>query len=87
MKRLAELRQRARFRWHAFIAALSISMPVLLTQLQVVDLKPIIQRFGISPEVAAIIVALIPFYIALLKPMVHFEDQNDCKEQTSSGQP
>jgi hypothetical protein len=77
MKSLAEFRQRARFRWHSFIAALIGSLPILLQQLQVIDLKPILQHFGISPEVAALFVALMPFYISMLQPMIRMEDHKD----------
>jgi hypothetical protein len=78
MTSMRELRARVRFRWHAFLAALSVALPVLLDQLQVVDLKPILGRY-MSAEVVAIVVGLMPFYIALLKPMVHFEDHKDSK--------
>ena len=78
MKMLREHLARVRFRWHAFLAAFSVALPVLLDQLQVVDLKPLLGRY-VSPELAAVLVALIPFYIAMLKPMIHFEDQNQHK--------
>lgn len=78
MNRLREMRARVRIRWHSFLAALSIALPVLLDQLQVIDLKPLLSRY-MSGEVVGLLVGLMPFYIALLKPMIHFEDHKDCK--------
>ena len=49
---------------------------MLLDQLQVIDLKPLLGRY-MSAEVVALVVGLMPFYIALLKPMIHFEDRKD----------
>lgn len=69
---MSNIRARVRFRWHSFLAALSFSLPVLLDQLQVVDLKPLLSRY-MSTEVVVVLVGLMPFYIALLKPMVHFD--------------
>ncbi|MDB5603480.1 MAG: hypothetical protein JWP25_380 [Bradyrhizobium sp.] len=74
MNAIRDLRERVRIRWHALIAAFSVALPVLLEQLQVIDLKPLLLHY-MSPEVAAIMIALVPFYIALLKPMIHFEDR------------
>jgi hypothetical protein len=78
MTSMRDFRARVRFRWHAFLAALSVALPVFLDQLQVIDLKPILGRY-MSAEVVALVVGLMPFYIALLKPMIHFEDRNDSK--------
>jgi hypothetical protein len=73
MNALYALLLRLRFRWHAFLAALALALPVLLDQLQVIDLKPILLHF-MAPEWVALFVGLMPFYIALLKPMLHLED-------------
>ena len=76
MKAMADILARVKIRWHALIATFSFALPVLLQQLQVIDLKPLLTRY-MSAEVAAIVVALIPFYIAMLKPMIQIEDRKD----------
>ncbi|WP_315729826.1 hypothetical protein [Bradyrhizobium sp. SZCCHNRI2010] len=76
MDKLRDLRARVRFRWHAFIAAFTCATPVLLQQLQVIDLKPVLSHY-MSAELAAVVVGLLPFYIALLQPMIHIEDRKD----------
>jgi hypothetical protein len=80
MQRIRDTLSRVKIRWHSLIAATSVATPVLLTQLQVIDLKPFLSRY-MSIEVASIVVGLMPFYIALLKPMIHIEDrqETDCK--------
>jgi len=54
--------------WHAVAAAFVTAVPVLLDQLGVIDLKPILQHF-MAPETAALVVGLMPFVLAFLKPM------------------
>ena len=76
MKAMTAILARVKIRWHALIATFSFAFPVLLQQLQVIDLKPLLTRY-MSAEVAAIVVALIPFYIAMLKPMIQIEDRKD----------
>ncbi len=76
MDKVREFRARVRIRWHAFIAALTCATPVLLQQLQVIDLKPLLTQY-MSAELAAVVIGLLPFYIALLQPMIHFEDRKD----------
>ena len=76
MNSMREIWARVRFRWHSFLAALSIALPVLLDQLQVVDLRPLLGRY-LSGDIVALLVGLMPSYIALLKPMIHIEDRQD----------
>jgi hypothetical protein len=64
---------RVRLRWHALMVALVGALPVLLDQLQVIDLKPILHKFGLSDEVAALLIGLMPFYLAFIKPMLTVE--------------
>ncbi|WP_316194448.1 hypothetical protein [Bradyrhizobium sp. SZCCHNRI3052] len=80
MDKLRELRARVRFRLHAFFAAFICATPVLLQQLQVIDLKPLLQHY-MSAELAAVVIGLLPFYIAMLQPMIHLDDRKDrdCK--------
>lgn len=65
---------RIRVRWHALVVALCGAMPVLLDQLGVIDLKPILHHF-MNDEIAALVVGLMPFYIAFLKPMFRLEEE------------
>jgi hypothetical protein len=74
--RARDVARRVRVRWHAVIAAFSVAAPVLLQQLQVIDFKSVLQHY-MSPEIAGVLVGLLPFYIAMLKPMIHFEDHHD----------
>jgi hypothetical protein len=63
---------RLRVRWHAVAAAMCTAFPVLLDQLGIIDLKPVLLHFT-SEEYAALIVGLMPFVLAFLKPLVHLE--------------
>jgi hypothetical protein len=64
---------RVSVRWHALVVALLGALPVLLDQLQLIDLKPILHKFGLSDEVAALLIGLMPFYLAFIKPLISVE--------------
>jgi hypothetical protein len=66
---MANILSRVRVSWHALVAALVMALPILLQQLQVVDLKPLLAHY-LGDDWATLLVALMPFYIALLKPMI-----------------
>jgi hypothetical protein len=76
---MTNLLSRVRISWHAFLAALLTALPILLQQLQVVDLKPLLSHY-LGDDWAAVLVALMPFYIALLKPMVSVEPHEEPTE-------
>jgi hypothetical protein len=63
---------RIRVHWTAFAAALLTALPVLLDQLGVIDLKPILSHF-LPEEYAGLIVGLLPFVLAFLKPLIVME--------------
>jgi hypothetical protein len=63
---------RLKVRWQAVLAALLTALPVLLDQLGVIDLKPIFANFMPS-EYAGLIVGLLPFVLAFLKPLITVE--------------
>jgi hypothetical protein len=69
---MTKLLSRISISWHAFIAAVLTALPILLQQLQVIDLKPLLSHY-LGDDWAAVLVALMPFYIALLKPMISVE--------------
>jgi hypothetical protein len=71
------LLSRLRLRWEAVLAALVTALPVLLDQLGVIDLKPLLMHLGMSPEWAAVLVGLMPFVLAFLRPLVHVKDAQD----------
>lgn len=60
---------RLRVHWHAVAAALLTALPVLLDQLGVIDLKPILAHF-MPLEFAELVVGLLPFVLAFLKPLI-----------------
>lgn len=63
---------RIRVSWHALLAAFTMALPILLQQLQVIDLKPLLSHY-LGDDWATIIVALMPFYIAMLRPMISMD--------------
>lgn len=65
---------RVRVHWHAVVASFVAAAPVLLQQLQVIDLRPLLSQY-LGDDWAALLIALLPFYIAFLKPMLHIEDK------------
>lgn len=65
---------RLRVRLGALAAALITALPVLLDQLGVIDLKPILAHV-LPEEWAGLLVGLLPFVLAFLKPLVHLEPE------------
>jgi hypothetical protein len=63
---------RLKVRWQAVLAALLTALPVLLDQLGVIDLKPIFAHF-MPAEYAGLIMGLLPFVLAFLKPLITVE--------------
>jgi hypothetical protein len=76
---LAELKDlwaRVRVRWHAVALALVAALPTLFLYIEGIDLRPILAH--VLPEnYVDIIVALLPFVLAVMKPMIHLEDTSD----------
>lgn len=64
-----DLWHRIEVHWHAVVLALIAATPSILDWLGVVDLKPILAHF--MPEhVADFIVAILPFVLAFVRPMI-----------------
>lgn len=76
LKELADIRARLRVHWHAVAVAILAALPVLLTQLDGVDLTPILSHI-IPAEYVPIVVALLPFVLAVMKPMIHMDEPKD----------
>ena len=66
---LKDMLARFEVHWHAVAAAFVTAVPVLLDQLGVIDLRPILENF-MSPEMAGVMIGLLPFVLAFLKPMI-----------------
>lgn len=76
LNELKDLWARVRVRWHAVAIALVAALPTIFLYLEGIDLRPILAH--VLPEnYVDIIVALLPFVLALMKPMVHLEDPAD----------
>jgi hypothetical protein len=74
LAKIKAVQARIRVQWHAVYAACLTALPVLLDQLGVIDLKPVLQHF-LPEDTAALVVGLLPFVLAFLKPMVHLDDE------------
>jgi hypothetical protein len=72
LAKIKALLARVRVSWHALVAALVTALPVLLDQLQVIDLKPLLLKY-MSPEMVAVVIGLMPFYLAFIKPLITVE--------------
>jgi hypothetical protein len=76
LKELSDIWARLRVRWHAVVLALAAVLPALLYHLEGIDVRPILAHF-LPENYVEIIVALLPFVLALLKPMIHLEEPQD----------
>lgn len=74
---MSKLLARIHIRLHALAVAFLVALPVLLDKLGTIDLHPVLASIGLKPEWADLIIALVPFYLAFLKPLIHVEDAND----------
>jgi hypothetical protein len=59
--------------WHVLLAALIAALPSFLDWLGVVDLKPILTQLGTSEDAAKLIVNLLPFVLAFVRPLIAVE--------------
>jgi hypothetical protein len=56
--------------------AVIAALPILLSQLEGIDLRPILAHI-IPADYVDLVVALLPFVLAIMKPMVHLEEPED----------
>ena len=70
MTYLKDLLARVKVHWHVVLAALIAALPSILDWLGVVDLHPILMHLGASDSLATLIVNVLPFVLAFLKPML-----------------
>jgi hypothetical protein len=76
LNELSDLWARLRVRWHAVAVALVAMVPTLLLYLDGVDLRPILAHV-LPANYVELIVALLPFVLAIMKPMIHLEEPED----------
>lgn len=76
LNELSDIWARLKIHWHAVAVTVIAAAPAVLMQLEGIDLRPILAH--VLPEnYVDIIVALLPFALAIMKPMVHLEDPAD----------
>ena len=74
---LKDLWARLTVHWHVALAALIAALPSILDWLGVVDLRPILVHLCVPDNVAALIVNVLPFVLAFLKPMLIVEPASE----------
>ena len=70
MTYLKNLWARITVHWHVVLAALIAALPSILDYLGVVDLLPILIHLGVPENYASLIVKVLPFVLAFLRPML-----------------
>lgn len=74
---IKDLWSRVTLHWHVLLAALVAAAPSLLDWIGVIDVKPILIHLGLPEHTADFIVAVLPFVLAFLKPMLVMEPKED----------
>lgn len=64
---------RVTVQWHVAVAALIAVLPPLLDWLGVVDLTPILIQLGMSEPAAKLLIHLLPFALAFVRPLIAVE--------------
>lgn len=73
LSELSDIWARLRVHWHALAVALIAALPILIEQLDGVDLKPFLSHI-IPADYVDLVVALLPFVLAVMRPLVHLEE-------------
>lgn len=76
LNELSDIWARLRVHWHALAVAVIAALPVLLTQLDGIDLKPFLSII-IPADYVDLVVALLPFVLAVMRPMIHMEEPKE----------
>ena len=76
LNELSDIWARLKIHWHAVAVALVAALPTLLLYLEGIDLRPILSQF-LPEHYVDLIVALLPFLLRVMKPLVHLEDPKD----------
>jgi hypothetical protein len=73
---LKDIWARLKVHWHAVAVAFVAMLPTLLYQLEGIDLRPILSHF-LPEHYVELIIALLPFVLLVMKPMLHLEEPED----------
>lgn len=76
LSELNSIWQRLVIHWHAVAVATIAMIPVLLEQLDGVDLTPLLS-YILPAQYVPLVVALLPFVLVIMKPMIRLEDDTD----------
>lgn len=70
MTYLKNLWARVTVHWHVVLAALVAALPSILDYLGIIDLRPLLLGFGMDASLADLIVKVVPFLLAFLRPLL-----------------
>jgi hypothetical protein len=73
---LKDIWARLKIHWHALAVAGVAMLPTLLYQLEGIDLRPILSHF-LPEHYVELIIAMLPFVLLVMKPMLHLEEPED----------
>lgn len=77
MNYLKSLWARLEVHWHVVAIALAAALPSILDYLGVIDLTPILVQLGVKENLALLIVKVLPFVLAFIKPMLVVEPKEE----------
>jgi hypothetical protein len=69
---LKDLWSRVTVHWHVLLAAVLAALPGILDYLGVIDIRPLLEHF-LPDNWVNLIVAVLPFVLMFLKPMIAVE--------------
>lgn len=67
---------------HVVGVAFAVALPVLLDRLGYVDFSPLLHRFGVPDDITSLVVAMLPFVLAFLKPIVKASSADEMEDGT-----
>lgn len=70
MTYLKNLWARITVHWAIVVTAFIAALPSILEYLGLVDLKPLLLQFGVKEALADLIVKLLPFVLAFVRPII-----------------
>jgi hypothetical protein len=73
LNELSDIWGRLKVHWHAVAVALIAALPVILQQLDGIDLRPILAQL-LPAQYVDLVIALLPFLLLVMKPMLHMEE-------------
>jgi hypothetical protein len=76
LSELKDIVRRIEVHWHALALTVVAMLPVLLEQLDGIDLHPILSHIIPANDVD-LVIALLPFLLAVMRPMIRMSDKED----------